>query len=295
MAEVNKMALIKELRERTNGGMMDCKNALEASNWNIDKAIEWLKENGKVKAAKKAGRISAEGLVTIAGNEKEAVLVEVNSETDFVAKNEKFIKLVEEIAQAILKSKAKTNEEAANVKVGKETITSLCENATATIGEKITFRRFVRVKAPAGHVLGNYVHINGQMASIVLVKGANQEAARKVSMHVSAMNPEFALLKDLPKSKIKEIESKFEEPVGFDKKPANIQKIIKEGWITKQFSEFVLEKQNFVMDESLTIEKFLSQSKCELVNFVRFEVGEGIAKVETDFAKEVAAAQAEAK
>ncbi|WP_406616161.1 translation elongation factor Ts [Mycoplasmopsis hyopharyngis] len=295
MAEVNKMALIKELRERTNGGMMDCKNALEASEWNIDKAIQWLKENGKVKAAKKAGRISAEGLVTIAGDEKEAVIVEVNSETDFVAKNEKFIKLVEEIAQAILKSKAKTNEEAANVKVGKETITSLCENATATIGEKITFRRFVRVKAAAGQVLGNYVHINGQMASIVLVKGANQEAARKVSMHVSAMNPEFALLKDLPESKIKEIESKFEEPAGFDKKPANIQKIIKEGWITKQFSDFVLEKQNFVMDESLTIEKFLSQSKCELVKFARFEVGEGITKVETDFAKEVAAAQAEVK
>ncbi len=295
MAEINKMALIKELRERTNGGMMDCKNALEASEWNIEKAINWLKENGKVKAAKKAGRISSEGLVTIAGDEKEAVLVEVNSETDFVAKNEKFIKLVDDIAKAILKAKPKSNEEALKVKIGKETIESLCENATATIGEKITFRRFAYKKAGKDEVLGNYVHINGQMASIVLVKGNNQEAARKVSMHVSAMNPEFALLKDLPQTKISEIETKFEEPAGFDKKPTNIQKVIKEGWLNKQFSEFVLEKQNFVMDEGLTIEKFLSQSKCELISFVRFEVGEGITKIETDFAAEVAAAQKEAK
>lgn len=295
MAEINKMALIKELRERTNGGMMDCKSALEASSWNIEKAINWLKENGKVKAAKKAGRISAEGLVTIVGNEKEAVIVEINSETDFVTKNEKFINLVEEVSQAILQSKAKTFEEANKVKVGKDTILTLCENATATIGEKITFRRFKRVIAEAGQVLGNYVHANGQMASIVVTKGTNQEAARKVSMHVSAMNPEFALLTDVPKTRVKEIEDKFEAPANFDKKPEKIQQTIKEGWINKQFSEFVLAKQSFVMDEALSVEKFLSQSNSELVSFTRFEVGEGIEKAESDFAAEVAATQAKAK
>lgn len=285
---MEKIALIKELRERTNGGMVDCKNALEASNWDIDKAITWLKSNGKIKAAKKAGRISAEGILAIAGDEKKAIMIELNCETDFVAKNEKFQKAGDDIAKALLASKAKNEKDALKVKVDKDTVEELTEHLTATIGEKTSFRRFTIVEAKKDEVLGVFLHINRQIASIVTVKGNDKESARNVAMHMAAMNPEFVFAKDLPKVRVEKFKAEFAIPANFDKKPEKVQEMIRENSLNKKISEVTLEKQAFMMDESLSIEKYLANHKGTLVAAVRYGVGEGLEKRQDDFAAEVA-------
>ncbi|MHA0272600.1 translation elongation factor Ts [Mycoplasma sp. 48589B] len=285
----NKMELIKELRTRTNSALVDCKKALEATGYEIEAAIAWLKENGIVKAAKKAGRITAEGAVTALGDEKRAILVEINSETDFVAKNDKFIQLLNEVSTALFNSNAKTLEEGLGVKLSNgETVEQALVNATAVIGEKISLRRFTRVEAKEDQVLGIYVHANQQVAAVVTVKGNNTEAARNVAMHVSAMNPEFILVNEIPADRLESIKEGFVKPAGFENKPEKIQVSITEGWLNKQLSEFVLEKQAFVMEDSLSVAKYLQNHNCELVSAVRYEVGEGIEKVQSNFAEEVA-------
>ncbi|WLP85775.1 translation elongation factor Ts [Mycoplasma seminis] len=285
----NKMELIKELRARTNSALVDCKKALEATNYEIEAAIAWLKENGIVKAAKKAGRITAEGAVTALGDDKHAILVEINSETDFVAKNDKFISLLNDVATALFSSNANTHQEGLDVKLANgETVEQALVNATAVIGEKISLRRFTKVVAQENQVLGIYVHANQQVAAVVTVNGNNVEAARNVAMHVSAMNPEFILVDQIPADRMEAIKEGFEKPNGFDNKPEKIQQAITEGWLNKQLSEFVLEKQAFVMEDSLTVAKYLANHNCELVSAVRYEVGEGIEKVQSNFAEEVA-------
>lgn len=285
MSNVN---LIKELRARTNSGFVDCKKALEASNWNLESAIEWLKENGIAKAAKKAGRIAAEGLVTIAGDNKKAVLVELNSETDFVSKNETFKKLIEDIATSLNKIDVKNDEESLKVvlKSG-QTIEEACSSATATIGEKISFRRSLKVLAKDDQILGLYVHANGQIASIVVLEGKNASVAKNIAMHMAAMNPEYILVSDIPSEKLEAVKKGFVEPDKFDLKPQNIKEKIVSGWLDKQLSEIVLEKQPLVMDDSFSVEKYLIQNHSKLLKAYRFEVGEGIEKVQSNFAEEV--------
>ncbi|QSF13878.1 translation elongation factor Ts [Mycoplasma sp. Mirounga ES2805-ORL] len=285
---VNKMELIKELRDRTNAGMIDVKKALEANEWNVEKSITWLKSNGKIKAAKKAGRVSAEGLVTIASNDKNAVLVEVNCETDFVARNEKFKLLVDEIAKIILDSNAKNVDDALQVKVNNETLNDLISNSTAQIGEKISLRRFERVTANKGEVLGKFVHVNGQIAAIVTVEGSHEESARNVAMHAAAMKPEFTFVKEVPTSKVEQFKSEFSKPDNFDKKPEKVQQMILQGSLDKKLGEIVLEKQAFMMEESLTIKKYLANANNKLVSAIRYTVGEGLEKKQSDFASEVA-------
>ncbi|VEU76091.1 translation elongation factor Ts [Mycoplasmopsis columboralis] len=287
----SKLEKIKELRARTNSALVDVKKALEATNYDMDAAIAWLKENGIVKAAKKAGRVAAEGVVAASGDDKNAVLVEINSETDFVVKNDKFIKLVNEVTPAIFKAGANTLEEALSVKLADgQTVEAALTEATAVIGEKISLRRIMRIQASENQVLGIYVHANNQVAAVVVVNGKNADVARNVAMHVSAMNPEFTLVSDMPAERMEEIKAGFEKPNGFDSKPAQIQEKIQEGWLNKQLSEFVLTHQPFVMDDGVTVEKYLANSSCSLVKSVRFEVGEGIEKVQSNFAEEVAAA-----
>ncbi|UUD34732.1 translation elongation factor Ts [Mycoplasmopsis caviae] len=286
---MDKLGLIKELRERTNGGMVDCKKALEESDWDIEKAITWLKSNGKIKAAKKADRVSAEGLVAIAANKSKAVMVEVNCETDFVARNEKFKALVEKIAILILDSKVKSVDEVLKLKSGKETVADLCENLTATIGEKITFRRFEVVETKKGEILGHFVHVTGQIAAIVKISGTHEESARNVAMHLSAMKPEFIFVKDIPAERIQLFRDEFVVPANFDKKPVKVQEMIREGSLNKKIGEVALEEQPFMMEESLTINKYLANHKGKLVSAIRYGVGEGIQKATSDFASEVAA------
>ncbi|AWX70338.1 elongation factor Ts [Mycoplasmopsis anatis] len=285
MSNIN---LIKELRERTNSGLSDCKKALEATNWDVEAAIEWLRENGIAKAAKKAGRIAAEGLIAIVGDEKSAVMIEVNSETDFVAQNEHFTKLLKEVANGLFKSNAKTLEEAEQVVLESGvSVSEACAQATATIGEKISLRRFVKVEAGANQVLGLYLHTNGRIGAITTIQGSNSEVARNVAMHLAAMNPEFVLVENIPADRMEQIKAGFVEPANFASKPANIKEKIVEGWLEKQLSEITLVKQPFVMDDGVSVEKYLSNSQSTLVKAIRYEVGEGIQKVESNFADEV--------
>lgn len=285
----NKMELIKELRARTNSSLIDCKKALEASNDDIEGAINWLRENGIVKAAKKAGRVAAEGAVVALGNEKRAVLVEINSETDFAAKNQKFVELLSKVAQRFLTSNAASLEEVYKLELesGVSIENALIE-ATSVIGEKISLRRVLALEANEDEVLGVYVHANSQVASVVKVAGKNVEAAKNVAMHVSAMNPEFSLVSQIPSERFEALKASFEKPAGFDSKPASIKEKIQEGWLAKQLSEFVLEKQAFVMEDSLSVEKYLANHGDKLVEVARFEVGEGIEKVQSNFAADVA-------
>ncbi|QKT05270.1 translation elongation factor Ts [Mycoplasma sp. OR1901] len=286
---VNKMELIKELRARTNSPFGDVKKALEATNYDIEAAIDWLKENGIVKAAKKAGRVAAEGAVTVAGDEKRAILVEINSETDFVAQNEKFLSLLNKVASALYEAKVTTLEESLNVKLENDlTVEQELLNATAVIGEKISLRRVLTVEAQENEVLGIYVHANSQIAAVTVLNGKNSEVARNISMHVSALNPEFDKVENIPNDRLESVKAGFTKPAGFENKPEKIQEKIVEGWLDKQLSEFVLEKQAYVIDDSLSVEKYLNTTDSKLVQTYRFEVGEGIEKVQSDFASEVA-------
>ncbi|WP_029906477.1 translation elongation factor Ts [Mycoplasmopsis opalescens] len=287
---MDKMALIKELRDRTNGGMMDCKKALEESDWDVEKAISWLKKNGKIKAAKKAGRISAEGLTATFAEGKHAVMFEINCETDFVAKNEDFKKIVNLIGEALLKTNSQTTEEALEVKLPSgETVAEAIESLTAKIGEKISFRRFVNYVANENESIAHYTHITGQIAAVVKVKGENAEVARNVAMHLAAMKPDYIFPEEIPAEKLAVFESEFKVPDNFDKKPEKVQQMIKEGHMNKKIAEVVLVKQPLMLDESVTIEEYLKRAKLTLVAAQRYLVGEGIEKVESDFAAEVAA------
>ncbi|UWD33910.1 translation elongation factor Ts [Mesomycoplasma molare] len=300
MENINKTALIKELRERTDAPMVDCKKALESSEWNVEKAIVWLQENGKAKAAKKAGRIAAEGLVSAAKNEKYAVIFEVNSETDFVAQNKQFIDLVNKIGNILLNNTFSNSEEALNLKdESGKSIDDLCVDATATIGEKIAFRRAEKIEIKETQKAGTYVHTNGRVASIVLVNGDSEEAAKNVSMQVAALNPEYTLVSEVPASVVNKLKEEFakeiESDAKFASKPEKIKQSMIEGKLNKELSKNVLELQDFVMDSAFKVNTYLQSKKSELVKSLRFEVGEGIEKQETDFAAEVAAQVAEAR
>lgn len=285
----NQLALIKEVRERTGGGMIDVKKALEASDWDVEKAIVWLKSNGKIKAAKKAGRVSAEGLVAVSKEDNQAIMIEVNSETDFVAKNDDFKKLVQRFCSILIKSSAKTVEEFMQVKDGSETVESILEDATATIGEKLSIRRFTRYAAQQDETIGAFAHVNGQIAALVKIKGTNEEVSRNVAMHMAAMKPEYVFVEEVPAEKIETFKAEFSEPAGFDKKPEKIQNMIREGSLNKKLAEIVLVKQGFMMEESVSIEKYLANHNLQLIEAVRYGVGEGIEKRQDDFAAEVAA------
>ncbi len=278
---------VKELRERTGAGILDSKKALEATNGDVEKAIEFLQEKGQAKAAKKAGRIAAEGLVSTSSNEKSAVVVEINSETDFVSKNQQFQELVRTITKGLLAAEFSNDNEASQVMVDGATIEDLCVKATATIGEKISFRRAVKFTAEEGEVIGAYTHANGQIAALFKGKGSNTEAVKNVAMHVTAMNPEFLDAESMPAEKIAEFKKTImDEMIGIDK-PENIKEKMAEGKLRKVLSDLTLVDQEFVM-EKMPVSKYLQGNSLEAVSMVRFEVGEGIAKDATDFASEVA-------
>ncbi|KNG79421.1 translation elongation factor Ts [Mycoplasma sp. HU2014] len=286
--------LIKELREITQAGMMDCKKALEATNGVVDDAIVWLRENGLAKAAKKTDRVAAEGVVFAKENENKAVILEINSETDFVAKNEKFTILVDQIADALLNSNAKTLEEGlAGVMNDGQTIEQSLVAATATIGEKIVLRRFSLVEKGSNKI-AIYNHANKRVSTLLVFNGdIDQADAYNVSMHVAAMAPKYISMAQIP-AEFKEAESHIikeqskEDPklVG---KPEQVLQNILNGKLSKRLAEVSLLDQAFVVDESFKVGDFLSKNKTDLVEMIRYEVGEGIEKVVVDFAKEVAA------
>ena len=280
---------VKELREKTGAGMMDCKIALEACDGDQEKAVDWLREKGIAKAAKKESRIAAEGLCQIKTDGNTAVIVEVNSETDFVAKNKEFTDFVDYLVDEILKNDVKDNNAVLNIKDGSETVGDKLVALTAKIGEKLSFRRFEKIEKNDDEVFGTYKHMGGKIGTIVIVKGANEEVAKDVAMQAAAMNP-IALKRDEVPSELVEKEKHFiEEEVkqqSAGKPDAVIQKMVA-GKLEKYYKEVVLVEQAFIKENKLSVEKYVKDNGGEVISMTRFAVGEGIEKRVENFAEEV--------
>ena len=280
-------SMVKDLRERTGAGMMDCKKALVESNGDMDAAIDYLREKGISKAAKKAERIAAEGLSNIYVDGNTAVVVELNSETDFVAKNAEFKELLDKIGGALLVNEANTLEEALNVKVGEDTINDLIVAATAKIGEKISLRRFERVTKSDNEVFGTYLHQGGRISSLTVISGDNEDVARDVAMQAAAMRPLYVNVESVPESDLEHEKSVIREQViNEGKKPEFADKIV-EGRLRKFYEETVLEEQAFIKDSDVNVKTYLEKNNSKLVKLVKYEVGEGMEKRQDDFASEV--------
>ena len=279
---------VKDLRERTNAGMMDCKKALEASNGDMDQAIEWLRKNGMAKAAKKEGRIAAEGITKMLVDGNQAVILEVNSETDFVAKNEKFIEFVNKLADVIMKSDAADMESALALTTEEGTVSDMVAAAVAQIGEKISFRRFTRLTKNDNQVFGSYSHMGGRIAALVLLNGTDQEAAYEIAMHAAAMNPQYVKSSEVPTEVLEKEKSIMREELLKEGKPADRIENILVGKVNKYYSEICLEDQIFIKAENKeTVKAYAEAHGCEIVNMVRYEVGEGMEKKQENFAEEV--------
>jgi len=279
---------VKDLREKTGAGMLDCKKALEASEGNMDKAIDWLREKGIAKAAKKESRIAAEGLTEGAVNGNTAIVFEVNCETDFVTKNEKFQSLIAELKEALLNSNAKNYEEALEVKLSDgKTIAERIVEATATIGEKISFRRFEKIEKADNEVFGIYSHMGGRITTLVLVEGSNEDTARDVAMHVAAMRPLYLTRDEVPEDVLNHEKEIIKEQAINEGKPAEIAEKMVIGRVNKYYKEVCLVEQEFIKDSDKTVAEFAKANGGTIKKMVRFEVGEGIEKRNDDFAEEV--------
>ena len=280
-------SMVKELRETTGAGMMDCKKALEAANGVMEEAIDWLRENGLSKAAKKAGRIAADGLAYIIIEGDKAVIVEVNSETDFVAKNEEFQSLVSLIAKEVLNNDVTNNEEVLALNTEEGTIDELIVAKTAKIGEKLSFRRFAKIEKTANEVFGSYIHMGGRIASLVLLEGANEDVAKDVAMHAAAMRPVCVTRDQVSSEDVEREKEVIKEQAINEGKPADIAEKMVAGRINKFYKEICLEEQEFVKDSDKTVGAFVKENNGSIKAMYRFEVGEGIQKKEENFAEEV--------
>ena len=280
---------VKELRERTGAGMLDCKKALEATSGDMEQAIDWLREKGISKAAKKESRIAAEGLTDGASEGNVAVITEVNCETDFVAQNEDFKKLVLDIRKTLLHNDVSTMEEANKLTIegGSETVEEAVVNFTAKIGEKISFRRFERVVKEDGQNFGIYSHMGGRITALVVIAGANEEVARDVSMHIAAMNPVAVKRSDVPADMVERESHVIKEQVMNEGKPADIAEKMVTGRLNKFYKEICLEEQAFIKDSNMNVLDYVKSNGGSIVSMVRFAVGEGIEKKEENFAEEV--------
>ena len=282
-------SMVKELRDKTDAGMMDCKKALTETNGDMNAAIDYLREKGISKAAKKADRIAAEGLANIYVEGNKAVILEVNSETDFVAKNEKFTALVDAIGKTILGSDATDMESALSLTTEEgTTISESVVNATATIGEKLDFRRYTLVTKSDDETFGSYLHMGGKIASLVVVKGNSEEAAKDAAMQSAAMRPNYAVREDVPEDVIAHEKEVLKEQAMNEGKPAEIAEKMVAGRLEKFFKEIVLNEQAFIKDGDLSIKDYLAKNNCSLKTMIRYEVGEGIEKRVDDLAAEVA-------
>ena len=278
---------VKDLREKTGAGILDCKKALEESNGNIEDAITWLREKGISKAAKKSERIAAEGLANVLTNDTTGIILEVNSETDFVAKNEEFKNFIETISEALLNSSANTMEEALEVEINGEKIKDMIIALTSKIGEKISFRRFEKLTKTADQVFGEYIHMGGKMAVLALLEGANTEIAKDVAMHACAMRPIYLNENSIPEADLEKERTIFKEQSINEGKSEEIAEKMVEGRIKKFFKEVCLEEQPFIKDQNISVKTYVSNNNGSIVNMIRFEVGEGMEKKNENFAEEV--------
>ena len=280
---------VKELRERTGAGMLDCKKALEATEGNMENAIDWLREKGISKAAKKESRIAAEGLTEAQIEGNTAVLLEVNCETDFVAQNEEFKGLVSSLIKTLLHTDVKTMEEANKLVIngGSETVEEAVVNFTAKIGEKISFRRFERIEKTDSQVFGVYSHMGGKITAVVVLDNTTDEVAKDVAMHVAAMNPTAVRRDEVPAELVERESHVIKEQVMAEGKPADIAEKMVVGRLNKFYKEICLEEQAFIKDSSLSVADYVKNHGGKIVSMIRFAVGEGIEKKQEDFASEV--------
>lgn len=281
--------LVKELREKTGAGMMDCKKALQETNGDIDKAVDYLRERGIAQAAKKSGRVAAEGLCNVVVNGNEAVVFELNSETDFVAKNQDFLSVLDRIGNALINSNAQNTEEALLVKDNGETVEEILTNATAKIGEKITLRRVSRIIKEDQQGFGSYAHMGGRIVSLVVLENENEELGKDIAMHVAASNPRFLNRNDVDQETLEHEKEVLTNQALQEGKPANIVEKMVIGRLNKFLQDICLVDQPFVKDQDVTVQKYLKANNNNVLSFVRLEVGEGIEKRDEDFAAEVAA------
>jgi elongation factor Ts len=288
--------LIKDLRELTGAGMMDCKKALTETNGDFEAAKDWLRSKGLAKAAKKASRVASEGLVAIASNDNKAALIELNSETDFVAKNEEFQNLAKEISNSALNSDGTVeglkNSQIANGKTVDESIT----DAIAKIGENMNLRRVQLIDAGEGQIF-SYIHNQqaeglGKIGVVVVLKNGNEELGKQLAMHIAAIKPESLNIESLDQALVEREKAVFTEQSKQSGKPDNIIEKMVEGRIRKFYEQVVLLEQSFVIDPNKKVKDVLKENNSEILQYVQFTLGEGIEKEETDFAEEVKAAAA---
>ena len=287
-------AQVKELRELTGAGMMDCKKALTECDGDTQKAIDWLRENGINTANKKEGRVAAEGLAKVLVEGNKACLVEINSETDFVAKNDKFLALMDETLATLINSGVKTVDEALALPSALGTLNDEIVNAIATIGEKISLRRFEVIEKNDDEVFGSYTHQGGRIVAVTVVKGTDDpQVAKNMAMQVASMNPTYISRDDMPQDVIDHERSVQEGIAANDEslasKPDNVKEKIIEGRLSKSLQDMCLLDQEYFLEAGEKCGKYLDDNHAEVVRFVKYTVGEGIEKKQDDFAAEVAA------
>jgi elongation factor Ts len=280
---------VKELREKTGAGMMDCKKALEHTNGNIEEAVDYLREKGIAKAAKKADRIAAEGLSSIEVEGNSAVIFELNSETDFVAKNNQFLSLLDTVGQTILSSGATDTESALQATHEGKTLETILADATATIGEKITLRRVTRMTKTDEEGFGAYKHMGGRIAVLVKMSKDDAETSKDMAMHIAASNPRYLDRSQVDSETLEHERHILTQQALAEGKPANIVDKMVVGRLNKYLQDICLVDQPFVKDPDQTVGAVLKARNNAVVSFIRLEVGEGIEKKEEDFAAEVAA------
>lgn len=289
-------SMVKELREKTSAGMLDCKKALDATNGDMEEAVKWLREKGIAKAVKKESLVAAEGLCSYACSGNECVTFELNSQTDFVAQNAKFLALIDKVGNIILNSKASSTEEALNIEAEGKTLNTIILEASGVIGEKISLRRVSRIVKTDSQVFGLYKHMGGKIVSVVVLEGNDETCAKDIAMHIAALSPKYVSKNDIPAEVIKNEEEVILAAAlneNKDSKKPKPEEIIKQkivpGRLDKSLKEICLLSQMFVKNPDQTVEAYLNSCKSSVSSFLRIEVGEGIEKQETDFAAEVAA------
>ena len=286
---------VKELRELTGAGMMDCKKALVETDGNIEAAVDWLRKNGIAKSEKKSSRIAAEGLSKVVIDGNKAIVVEMNSETDFVAKNDQFLALLDKTAKLILASDAKTVEEALALATDEGTLNDSIINAVATIGEKITLRRFEVLTKNDDEIFGDYMHQGGRISAVCILKGtADGTVSHNIAMQIASMSPTYISRKDMPEEAIakeREIQTALvANDESLANKPEKVKAGIIEGRVSKSLKDMCLVDQEFFLDTNMKCGDYLKNNGASVLKFVKYVVGEGIEKKEDNFAAEVAAA-----
>jgi elongation factor Ts len=280
-------SMVKELRERTGAGMMECKKALVETGGDMDAAVDFLRKSGQAKANKKAGRVAADGRIEIAVDGKRAAMVEINSETDFVAKDENFVGFTEAVARSALKNKAEDLDALMSAPLGDGQTAEAARTAlVAKVGENISVRRVATIEA--AERLGSYTH-GVRIGALVSLRGGSDELARDIAMHVAATNPAWLDESSVPDAALERERAIYAEQARESGKPPEIIEKMVAGRVRKHLKEITLLGQGFVKDTEVTVSKLLQDAGAEVVEFLRFEVGEGIEKKQENFAEEVMA------